>query len=192
MSDERQPKVFQFRGLMTWMVYLVVVGVPAGAFSLTGAISTGALSVWLVFMLIFVFMWVMLPYFLIRNNSDIEISNEFIRRRFFGKITQSLLWDNIKEVRVIRVPTKDHPNRVAINFVPNIVPRLSLTKTGRIIFMTMPLRTGSLSGLLDLINQKIALHNIKVVWWDGGIEKYTDHVEWPLPGSKWGQQKERR
>src|SRR5699024_6468271 len=178
--------------LMFWVIYLVVVGVPLGVFLLISAISSGAFSIWLLFVLAFIFIWVMFPYLLIRNDSDVEIGNEFIRRRFFGKITQSLSWNNIKEVRVIRVPTKDHPNRVAINFMPNVVPPFSLTRTGRIIFTTMPLRTGNLSNLLDLVNQKIALHDIKVAWWDGGIEKYTDHVEWPLPGSKWGRRKERR
>lgn len=192
MSDKQQPEVFRFKRLMFWVIYLMVVGVPLGVFLLISAISSGAFSIWFLFVLAFIFIWVMFPYLLIRNDSDVEIGNGFIRRRFFGKITQSLSWDNIKEVRVIRVPTKDHPNRVAINFMPNVVPRLSLTRTGRIIFTTMPLRTGNLSDLLDLVNQKIALHDIKVAWWDGGIEKYTDHVEWPLPGSKWAERKERR
>lgn len=140
----------------------------------------------------FILLWVIYPYLLIRGGSDVEISNKFIRRRFYGIITQSLSWDNIKEIRVLDSPTKDHPNRAVINFLPEIAPSWSFTRTGRIVFMTLPLRKKGLSNLLNLVNKQIAYHGIKVAWWDGDVKTYTNKVEWPLPGSKWGQRKRRR
>ena len=181
MIDEQQPVAFQFSGLRFRLVYILAVITPLEVFLLIEAILGGGSAIWFLFLLGILLFYVLIPYLLIRADSDVIVDNEHISRRFVGQTIQSLSWSNIQEVTVVRAPNRDHPNRVAINFMPKVVPRRSFTRTGRIVFATDPLRTGTLSELLNIINQQITQHGIKVAWWVNGIKTYTDHVEWPLP-----------
>lgn len=181
MNDDKQSLVFQFKGLWSRLIYILVVMTPFEALLLMAAIREKSSTAWFFFIFIILLFYVLIPYLFIRAESDVVVENRCISRRFAGRIIQSLLWSNIQEVTVVRAPNKDYPNRVAINFMPKTVPRRSLTRTGRIVFATDPMRTGTLSELLSAINQQIAKHDIKVAWWINGIKTYTDHVEWPLP-----------
>lgn len=176
--------VFGFKGGRWFFWYLAFAITPIVSFVTVGGIRQGSLSVLWFTLALFLMFYVFGSYLAIRAASDVVVGGTSISRCFAGRTIQSLSWDNIKEVTVVRAPNKDYPNRVAINFMPKVVPRRSFTRTGRIVFATDPLRTGTLSELLNLINQHITQHDIKVAWWVNGIKTYTDHVEWPLPDVK--------
>lgn len=184
MNTDQQSMVFQFKGLRFRLLYVLVVITPFEVGFLVGAIHENSLSLWFFFLFGILLFYVIIPYLFIRADSDLVVEGRCISRRFAGRTIQSLSWDNIDEITVVRAPTKDYPNRIGINFMPKVVPRRSFTRTGRIVFATDPLRTGTLSGLINIINQRIAEHDIKVAWWVNGIKTYTDHVEWPLPDMK--------
>lgn len=176
--------VFQFRGSRFQLIYILVVMTPLEVFLLIEAIRSESIGLGFLFLLGILLFYVLAPYLFIRGASDIVVGDAGISRSLTGRTIQSLPWDNIQEVTVVRAPNKDYPNRIAINFMPKVVPRRSFTRTGRIVFATDPLRTGTLSELLNIINQQIAKHDIKVAWWVNGIKTYTGHVEWPLPDMK--------
>lgn len=184
MISDQQPRLFQFKGLRWYFICMPLVITPIAILFLAGAIQDKSLTGWVAFFLTIFMFYVVGSYVYIRASSDIAVGDASISRRFAGRTIQSLSWDNIREVSITRMPTKDYSNRVAINFLPKVVPRRSFTRTGRIVFTTDPLRTGTLSGLINIINQRIAEHDIKVAWWVNGIKTYTDHVEWPLPDMK--------
>lgn len=184
MIDEQQPMIFRFSGLRFRLLYVLVVITPLEAFLLIEITRKSGGAIWFLFLLGILLFYVLIPYLLIRADSDIVVDNRCIYRRFLSRTIQSLSWSNIQEVTVVRAPNRDYPNRVAINFMPKVVPHRSFTRTGRIVFATDPLRTGTLSELLNIINQQIAQHGIKVAWWVNGIKTYTDRVEWPLPQMK--------
>lgn len=184
MAEEQKPVTFQFKGLHWYFIYMPIVITPCEIFLLVGAIHDGSLTLWFFFLFGFLLFYVIGSYLSVRSASDIVVDDKSISRRFAGRIIQALSWDNVQEVTVVRAPSKDYPNRIGVNFMPKVVPRRSFTRTGRIVFATDPLRTGTLSGLINIINQRIAEHDIKVAWWVNGIKTYTDHVEWPLPDMK--------
>lgn len=176
--------VFRFSGLRFRLVYVWAVITPLEAFLLVEAIRGRDFPIWFLFLLGVLLFHVLIPYLFIRSSSDVVVDAEGISRRFLSRTIQSLSWDNVQEVTVVRAPNRDYPNRVAINFMPKAAPRRSFTRTGRIVFATDPLCTGTLSELLNVINHQITRHGIKVAWWFNGIKTYTDHVEWPLPQTK--------
>lgn len=184
MNTDQQSIVFQFKGLRFRLLYVLVVITPFEVGFLLGAIHENSPSLWFFFLFGILLFYVIIPYLFIRTDSDLVVEGRCVYRRFAGRTIQVLSWDNIDEITVVRSLTKDYPNRIGINFMPKVVPRRSFTRAGRIVFATDPLRTGTLSGLINIINQRIAEHDIKVAWWVNGIKTYTDHVEWPLPNVK--------
>lgn len=181
MKDDQRPAVFQFKSLRWYFTFMPIVMIPGEVLFLIGAIQDESMVGWFAFFLGFFLFFVLGSYLAIRAASDIVVDSEHISRQFAGRIVQSLSWGNIQEVTVVRAPNKEHPNRVGINFIPKVIPRRSFTKTGRIAFATDPMLTGTVSELLNAINDQIIKHGIKVAWWMDGIKTYTDYVEWPLP-----------
>lgn len=184
MTDGQQLRVFAFKGSRWYFLYLFFAITPIVVFITIGGIRQGSLSVLWFTLVLFLMFYVFGSYLAIRAASDIVIGDASISRRFAGRIIQSLSWDNVREITVARAPSKDYPSRVAINFMPKVIPRRSFTRTGRIVFATDPLRAGKLSDLINVINRQVAQHGIKVAWWVNGIKTYADHVEWPLPQMK--------
>lgn len=184
MNDDQQPMVFQFKSLRWYFTYMPIAITPIAILFLVGAIQDKSLTGWFAFFLTVFLFYVLGSYLYIRASSDLVVGNGCISRRFAGRVIQSLSWDNIEEIRVFLDPTKDFANRIDINFVPIVKPRRSLTRTGRIVFSTEPLRTGHMYELINVINKMIVPHGIKVVRWVDGVKTCSDRLEWPLPQTK--------
>ncbi len=174
-DSRRKSSVFKFEGQG---YLLIAVSLISGLFLFLGfAIETGrngpASSGELIVIggfLLFFFMGILI----LRQQSAIVIDEQGISRCLWGWKWQTIRWDNI---RVIKVSPYFHPvvkKMVRVfRIYPSVPPRFRFFPAGGMAFVGLAVK---MSELIEIMNDYVARHKIKIETLENGISTSVSHL----------------
>lgn len=174
---ESAPRVFKYKGLRGDFVWLVCFVVPSCLLFFVGSVKEHSVELLVYGIIFFALFFVCAGYLLVVVQTDIVIGEDGISRRIGNKTLQIMAWN---EVRVIKAfDTYDRETKkmsIGLNIYPISKPKHRLTLSGKIVVSEAPMRQGTFSELVELLNIYIAQNHIEIESTVQGVKSYPSHL----------------
>lgn len=162
VEQDNKTRTFQYRGLVLVVLWTATVFFMSLFLAIVAILNDAQhknITQAVIFVLLASVFILAVAWVLIASRSDIKIDAKGISRSIFGVVWQAIEWRNIKVIRCF--PTSRGAGEASKSFSihPLARPKFSLALKGIMVFSN---QFDEVDELLNLLNEYIRLHNIRV------------------------------